>query len=101
MERSTSPPALTILPARPRSCPVFDEVLSFKQRKKVPKEAPQGTDGSLTSSRGFDKKNDQLFSHANWKRIFPGWKCWTVLSFSFRCRTALKCRSKQFYRRTG
>ena len=49
MERSTSPPALTILPARPRSCPVFDEVLSFKQRKKVPKEAPQGTDGSLTS----------------------------------------------------
>ena len=30
-------------------CFVFDEVLSFKQRKKVPKEAPQGTDGSLTS----------------------------------------------------
>ena len=30
-------------------CSVFDEVLSFKQRKKVPKEAPQGTDGSLTS----------------------------------------------------
>ena len=56
------------------------QILNFK---KVTKEAPQGTDGSLTSSRGFGLKNDQLFSHANWKRIFPGWKCCTASASLF------------------
>ena len=37
------------LPTMLSPCPVSDGVLSFKQRKKVPKEAPQGTNGSLTS----------------------------------------------------
>jgi hypothetical protein len=35
-----TPLALAMISARARACHAFGEVLSFKQRKKVPKEAP-------------------------------------------------------------
>ena len=84
------------------SCPVSDGVLSFKQRKKVPKEAPQGTNGSLTSFavpgkiKDFSDRGDAgspCSSHTGVAEqnvkisatriafcIFPGWKCGIVVS---------------------
>ena len=65
---------LTMIPTMLTPCPASGGVLSFKQRKKVPKEAPQGTNGSLTSLRGRRAEKTGLVSATRTGLpIFP-WK---------------------------
>jgi hypothetical protein len=49
------------------------------------------------SRAGGAWKNAVLFRHANCFLRLSGVKMWHCLCFSFRCRTALKCRGWVFY----